>query len=327
MRQVQSFYRSLSPRESVLFVAPEDHRERLLAELKAESWSLGEVFGRFVWAQAPDEISSRPLVWAVDAWRNPKRLRWNDQVDLASLVREALVQDPGASQDLDCFRWVDLSTRRFENSQSLLTNLRSLSKNPRLTVKWAQIRADEAILSTQTLWPWGFLRGEPRLRPKAAPSDAISKLLEAFEMVGYPQKGDRVVDLGASPGSWTYAALLSGAQVFACDRSPLELQSWPQDFIQRVQFRSGNAFAWGFSQCNPDWVLSDLICTPEKLWKSLEKWIQECPQAKFVCTLKFKGDEGLEWIPRFQDVPGATVLHLQNNQNEACFLKRPECGD
>jgi len=323
MRQLQEFYHSLGPEEPVVLVAPEEHRARLQAELEAASWRVDEVFGRLLWARSPKVVPAQPLVWAIDCWRRPQRIRWKDDGELSDLVRSSLKLGSVQDSTKDPCRWLDCSTRRFENSQSVLKLLKSIPIASE-RMKWAQIRADEGVLAAQSLWPWGFLRGAPRLRPKAAPSDAISKLLEAFEMVGAPQKGDRVIDLGASPGSWTYAALSSGARVFACDRSPLASQSWPVALTQRLQFRSGNAFAWDFSEHKPDWILSDLICTPEKLWGSLEKWIQDHPTARFVCTLKFKGDEGLDWIPRFSQVPGAAVIHLQNNQNEVCFLKMPE---
>ena len=44
--------------------------------------------------------------------------------------------------------------------------------------------------------------------------------------------GDRCVDLGASPGSWTYVAVTRGARVTAVDRSELR-----PDLMQSRQVR------------------------------------------------------------------------------------------
>jgi 23S rRNA (cytidine2498-2'-O)-methyltransferase len=322
LRESLEFYKSLGASRPVLLVAAEDHRSRLLAELDAHAWVVDEVFGRFVWAKTPVSGAPLPLVWAVDVWLDPLRIRYSSFEDLCVRLGEKL-----AVPSADASRWIDMSTRHRPLSSQLTQKLNSFcasSSQAGVVRKWAQLRTDEAVFASRSLWPWGFLRSESRLRPGAAPSQAISKLNEAFEILGSPDKSDRVVDLGASPGSWTFACLQRGSAVFATDRSPLESSKWPPDWKRRLSFRAGDAFSWDFSSHQPTWILSDLICTPEKLYTALQGWLRKCPGAGYVCTLKFKSDEGLDWIPRFQSIPDSLVLHLQNNQNEATFLKSPE---
>lgn len=57
---------------------------------------------------------------------------------------------------------------------------------------------------------------------KSAPSRAFAKLVEAEQRLGRSiEERQLCVDLGASPGSWTYTAACRGARVIAVDRSPL----------------------------------------------------------------------------------------------------------
>lgn len=86
-----------------------------------------------------------------------------------------------------------------------------------------------------------FCLGEvPVASDHAAPSRAFAKLVEAEQRLGIAiTRGELCVDLGASPGSWTYVALERGARVIAVDRSPLrtDLHRHPG-----LRFHEGDAF-------------------------------------------------------------------------------------
>lgn len=131
---------------------------------------------------------------------------------------------------------------------------------------------------------------------KSAPSRAFAKLVEALDEWGTNlQTGDRVVDLGASPGSWTWLALEQGANVVAIDRSPLR-----EDLMSeaRCEFLSGDAFAYEPPQ-PVDWLLSDLIAFPERIIELLEKWLRQGWCRQFCVTIKFRGDED---YPRLMEI-------------------------
>lgn len=55
------------------------------------------------------------------------------------------------------------------------------------------------------------------------PNRAYLKLWEVFTLVRkHPQIGDRVIELGAAPGGWTWVLQQLKTDIFSCDRSPLD---------------------------------------------------------------------------------------------------------
>ena len=129
-----------------------------------------------------------------------------------------------------------------------------------------------------------FPKGEvPAAVDKAAPSRAFAKLVEAELRLGCAiRAGETCVDLGASPGSWTYVAVSRGARVIAVDRSPLR-----EDLMRsrQVEFRQGDAF--GFQPPRPvDWLLCDVIAAPERTAALLLEWLRRGWCRHFVVTFK-----------------------------------------
>ena len=127
-------------------------------------------------------------------------------------------------------------------------------------------------------------KGEvPAAVDKTAPSRAFAKLVEAELRLGCGiRAGETCVDLGASPGSWTYVAVSRGARVIAVDRSPLR-----EDLMRsrQVEFRQGDAF--GFQPPRPvDWLLCDVIAAPERTAALLLEWLRHGWCRHFVVILK-----------------------------------------
>jgi 23S rRNA (cytidine2498-2'-O)-methyltransferase len=138
-----------------------------------------------------------------------------------------------------------------------------------------------ALVST---FPAGHI---PHAVDKEAPSRAFAKVVEAELRLGEQiQAGQTCVDLGASPGSWSYVALQRGARVTAVDRSPLraDLMRHP-----RLRFHQGDAFK--FRPEHPvDWLLCDIIAAPQRSIDLLLEWLQAGLMRRFLVTIKFKGD-------------------------------------
>lgn len=134
-----------------------------------------------------------------------------------------------------------------------------------------------------------FIAGDiPHAEDKSAPSRAFTKVIESELRLGHSiGKGQTCVDLGASPGSWTYVAIQRGARVTAVDRSPLrdDLMRHPH-----LHFHQGDAFK--FRPDTPvDWLLCDIIAAPQRSIDLLLEWLHARLMRRFIVTIKFKGSE------------------------------------
>jgi 23S rRNA (cytidine2498-2'-O)-methyltransferase len=150
---------------------------------------------------------------------------------------------------------------------------------------------------------------------KAPPSRAYLKLWEALTLLqAYPQAGDLCLEMGASPGSWTWALQQIGCHVIAVDRAPLADHVAS---LERVEFLKKDAFSLKPEDFpHVKWIFSDVICYPEKLLEWVEKWKSSHPLANFVCTIKFQGERGYDIAKEFAKIPGSKVFHLSHNKHE-----------
>lgn len=163
---------------------------------------------------------------------------------------------------------------------------------------------------------------------KRPPSRAFSKLLEAEVRLGRRiQAGETCVDLGASPGSWTFVAAERGARVLSVDRSQLRADLMHDP---RVEFRHGDAFR--FEPERPvDWLLCDVIAAAERSAELLLRWLERGLCRYFVVTLKLDdaGSPGaLEQLA--QRLPALSreywLLRLCANKKEVCAFGLAKSG-
>lgn len=157
---------------------------------------------------------------------------------------------------------------------------------------------------------------EDKLGP---PSRAYLKLWEALVRLRcWPQPGERCLDLGASPGGWTWVLAKLGATVVAIDKAPLDPKV---SAMPGVEWRGESAFALDPASVGPvDWLFSDIVCYPARLLRLVERWREAGLVRNFVCTLKFQGETDHDTAETFAAMPGATVLHLSHNKHELTFL-------
>jgi 23S rRNA (cytidine2498-2'-O)-methyltransferase len=132
-----------------------------------------------------------------------------------------------------------------------------------------------------------------------APARAFAKLVEALQRLGRTiQPGETCVDLGASPGGWTWVAVNSGAHVTAIDRSPLRVDLMRSPL---VEFVKGDAFAYEPPQ-PVDWLLCDVAAFPQRTLELLQQWLGLRWCRRFVVTTKFRGNEGYELLPAYKQL-------------------------
>lgn len=184
-----------------------------------------------------------------------------------------------------------------------------------------------ALLDTNTLiyslrrlkaWPDGICQFiEDKKNP---PNRAYLKLWEAFSYLNrYPTKGQETLDLGASPGGWTYVLQSLGANVTSIDKAALDPKIM---CLPRVKFIQKSAFAYDPLQLENtyDWVLSDIACYPERAYDLILKWIESKRARQLVFTIKLQGKTDLDNLQRFNDIQNSKLINLFYNKHEATFF-------
>ena len=157
---------------------------------------------------------------------------------------------------------------------------------------------------------------------KSAPCRAFAKLAEAEVRMGQRiVPGQSVVDLGASPGSWTHWAVQQGATVTSVDRAPLreDLMSHP-----RVRFAQGDAFAHEPARA-VDWLVCDVIAAPRRSIDLAIRWARNRWARRLVVTIKFKGNADYPILDELKSglAPLCAEFRLARlcaNRNEACVM-------
>lgn len=152
------------------------------------------------------------------------------------------------------------------------------------------------------------------------PSRAYLKLWEFFTRTQtFPKKGETCLDLGASPGGWTWVLRQLGAKVIAYDRAYLDL---PLQEDPNVTFFEGDCF-----KVQPDthpevsWIFSDVIAYPGKVLPFVRDYVEACPEKNFVFTLKFQGVNHYQVIENFMAIPGSQIMHLSHNKHELTWYR------
>jgi 23S rRNA (cytidine2498-2'-O)-methyltransferase len=167
-------------------------------------------------------------------------------------------------------------------------------------------------------WPQGkcfFI--EDKINP---PNRAYLKLWEALTLLEkYPQSGDRALDLGASPGGWSYVMQSLGATVTAVDKALLDpkVASLP-----RVFFLQQSAFALDPATLDNsyEWVLSDIACYPDRAYNLITKWIASGKAKHMIFTIKLQGKTSLATIEKFQAIPNSRLINMFYNKHEVTFF-------
>jgi 23S rRNA (cytidine2498-2'-O)-methyltransferase len=139
-------------------------------------------------------------------------------------------------------------------------------------------------------WPMGIAR----LRmPSGAPSRSTLKLAEALmEFLDEKERARRLapgmtaIDLGASPGGWTWQLVQRGLMVIAVDNGPMDAA-----LLETGQVKHRRDDGFHFRPAQPvDWMVCDMVESPSKIARLAAKWIVEgwCDQAVFNLKLPMK---------------------------------------
>lgn len=157
-----------------------------------------------------------------------------------------------------------------------------------------------------------------------APSRSYLKVEEAYGVLGRePQAGERVCDLGAAPGGWSYSAAKRGARVVAIDNGPLK--GGALDHPQ-IEHRREDAFRF-----RPpagavfDWLFCDMVEEPHHVLRDLvEPWLEQRWCRRFVVNLKFGRVDPIGLLRELRapgagltrNAPSARIRHLYHDREE-----------
>jgi 23S rRNA (cytidine2498-2'-O)-methyltransferase len=291
------------------YLAVEGFETELEQELGDVAWRLG----RLMFAPGP----ARRAAWAQNVWFDPVRIPIRSIGDGANRLRA--IQRNWALYPHASHRRAALIVEKLPKVSAKPLEFPAPAPTAPLG-SWSLADADTIVAAERCASP--FPNGEARfVEDKAGPPNrAYLKLWEALTVLRrYPALGELCVDLGASPGGWTWVLQKLGARVIAVDKTPLDPR------IARlpcVETRRESAFALKPTDFGPvSWLFSDVICYPERLYRLVAEWIESGLCRNMVCTIKFQGATDFAAVARFTALPGAQVFHLHHNKHELTFAR------
>jgi len=284
-----------------------------LSELQHELGDAAvETHGRLVLAEGPP----RDVAWVANVWRAPQRLAIASIGDAAKQLRA--VQRNWALYSFALHRRAALITEKLPKVSAKPRAFGDAAPSAPLG-SWSLLDNDTILAAASCSSP--FANGEANfIEDRAPPSRAYLKLWEVFTLLGTrPKPGEICIDLGASPGGWSYVLGKLGTRVIAIDKAPLDPRVLAMPGVEQ---RQESAFALTPRDVGPvDWLFSDVICYPARLLALVEKFLAAGKVRNFVCTIKFQGETDFATQARFAAIPGSRLIHLHANKHELTWVR------
>jgi 23S rRNA (cytidine2498-2'-O)-methyltransferase len=152
-------------------------------------------------------------------------------------------------------------------------------------------------------WPMGI----PRLKfPPGAPSRSTLKLAEAIvtfipedaERRRRLRAGMRGVDLGASPGGWTYQLVDRGIHVTAVDNGAIAPSLMATGLVDHLR-EDGFRFR---PKRSVDWLVCDMVEQPSRVAALVGEWLSAGLAREAIFNLKLPMKRRLEEVRRCRDI-------------------------
>lgn len=282
------------------------------AELKAELGdTVIDVHGDLV--LAPGAV--HPVSWVANVWHQPAHIPIASIGDAAKKLR-AIQRN-----------WALYPHAHHRRAALIVEKLPKVSAKPLVFGTMAPtaplgswtLLAPDMMLASATCSS-AFPNGEVHfIEDRTAPNRAYLKLWEALTLIGrQPQPGELCIDLGASPGGWTWVAQKLGARVISVDKAALDPHIAA---LPGVEHRRESAFALDPQNFgHVDWLVADIACYPQRLLTLIRKWLAAATVKRFVCTVKFQGPTDLDVMREFTAIPGSRLIHLHHNKHELTWI-------
>jgi 23S rRNA (cytidine2498-2'-O)-methyltransferase len=291
------------------YLAAEGYVDELAEELGAVDFS----HGRLLIARGPP----RAAAWAANIWLDPQEIAIASISDAAAKLRA--IQRNWALYASGLYRRASLIQERLPKV-SAKPLVFGMSAPDAPLGSWTLLDAGTMLAAAHCTSP--FPNGEVHFVEDRTgpPSRAYLKLWEALTLIRCrPGPGDRCLDLGSSPGGWSWALQKMGADVISVDKAGLapEIACLPG-----IEHRFESAFALEPRSIGPiDWFFSDVVCYPARLLSLVERWLAAGACRRFVCTIKFQGKTDHEAARRFAAIPGSQLRHLHHNKHELTWIR------
>lgn len=266
------------------------------------------------------ESAPVPMPWAQNIWFDPVLLPAPSIAQAAAALR-------GLARN-----WVCYGAGHHRRAALIAEKLPHVSARP----LHFGAPAPQAPLGSWTLLDAATLLAAPRCASpfphgeaqfvedrEGPPSRAYLKLWEVFTLTGQrPAPGALCVDLGASPGGWSFVLASLGGRVRAVDKAPLDPKVLA---LPGVTALTESAFALDpgqfLQQHGPaDWLCCDVICYPERLLGMLRRWLAAGAARRIIATVKFQGATDHAIQREFAAIAGGRLIHLAHNKHELTFL-------
>jgi 23S rRNA (cytidine2498-2'-O)-methyltransferase len=293
------------------YVAARDFQAELEEELGADR--ISRRHGALCLVDGPPQ----PVAWCANVWYDPVQISIASIGDGAKALRT--IQRNWALYPCGLHRRAALIEEALPHVSARPLTFPSPAPSAPLG-SWTLIDPNTILAAARCSSP--FPNGEVSFveNKSAPPNRAYLKLWEALTLIGrHPGAGERCLDLGSSPGGWTWVLQSLGARVISVDKAPLapDIAALPS-----VEFRRTSAFALAPSDIGPvDWLFSDVVCYPSRLLALVERWLESGMARNFVCTLKFQGATDHAMARRFAAIPGSRLMHLHHNKHELTWVK------
>jgi 23S rRNA (cytidine2498-2'-O)-methyltransferase len=293
------------------YLAAEGFEAQLEQELGRDR--IRERHGRLLLAEGP----ARPAAWAANIWYDVREIEF-ESISQAAAALRAMQRN-----------WALYPHRLHRRASLIQEKLPHVSAKPLVFPapppkaplgSWMLLDANRLLAAPHCSSAFANGAVEFVENKSAPPNRAYLKLWEALTLAGrWPQPGDLCLDLGASPGGWSWVLQSLGARVIAVDRAPLdpEIAALPG-----IEYRAVSAFALDPQPVGPvDWLCSDIACYPAKLLELVQGWLESGLARNFVCTIKFQGETDHDAAAAFAAIPGSRLAHLHHNKHELTWMR------
>lgn len=297
-----------APATQTAYLAPERYVDNLVRELGP----LESRHGRLLIAPGPP----KPVAWAENTWREPSTYAIESIGDAVRLLRG--IQRNWCLYPHSNHRRASLIAQQLPHVSARPLCFPEPAPSAKLG-SFTLVDANTLLVSADcsSAFPNGEVAfTEDRI---SAPSRAYLKLWEALTRLGErPTAGQTCLDLGSSPGGWTWVAQRLGARVISVDKA---LLAPAIAALPRIEFRRESAFALAPDALPPvDWLLCDVACYPARLHALLARWVASGRCRRIIATVKLQGPWEPEQTEALCAMPGSQLVHLHHNKNELTWF-------